>query len=341
MSTHDDYRMIGGAGERAQAAGLVGAEWYKSPVPRATMKALMKREDAPAVRDTLLWFALIAAAGVWMALSWGTAWFALAFFVYATLYTGAADARWHESSHGTAFRTRWMNDALYQLSSFMALRRPTRWRWSHTRHHSDTLVTGRDPEINVMLPARPGKIVLNLFALHYGPNEIARVLAHACGRIDAEERSYVPETEWPRLIREARVWVLIWAAVFALAWGIGSVLPLFYVVFPCFAGAWLHTFFGLTQHAGLPENVLDHRLNCRTVTMNPVFRFLYWNMNYHIEHHMYPMVPYHALPRLHEAMRDDCPAPYPGVLAAYREILPAILRQAREPDWSVQRPMPR
>lgn len=71
MSTHDDYRMIGGAGERAQAAGLVGAEWYKSPVPRATMKALMKREDAPAVRDTLLWFALIAAAGVWMALSWG------------------------------------------------------------------------------------------------------------------------------------------------------------------------------------------------------------------------------------------------------------------------------
>ena len=340
MSTHDDYRMIGGAAERAQAAGLVGAEWYRSPMPRATLKALMKREDAPAIRDTLLWFALIAAAGAAMALSWGTAWFAPAFFVYATLYTGAADARWHESSHGTAFRTRWMNDALYQLSSFMALRRPTRWRWSHTRHHSDTLVTGRDPEINVMLPARPWKVVLNIFALSYGPQEIARILAHACGRIDAEERSFIPETEWPRLIREARAWVLIWAAVIAAALATGSALPLFYVIFPCFAGAWLHTFFGLTQHAGLPENVLDHRLNCRTVTMNPVLRFLYWNMNYHIEHHMYPMVPCHALPQLHEAMRADCPAPYPGVLAAYREIVPALWRQAREPHWSVQRPLP-
>ena len=35
----DDYKLIGGAGERAAAAGLAGAEWYKCPVPRAEMKA--------------------------------------------------------------------------------------------------------------------------------------------------------------------------------------------------------------------------------------------------------------------------------------------------------------
>ena len=68
--------------------------------------------------------------------------------------------------------------------------------------------------------------------------------------------------------------------------------------------------YGLTQHAGLAENVLDHRLNCRTVYMNPVNRYLYWNMNYHVEHHMFPLVPYHALPRLHAAVKDDCPTPY-------------------------------
>jgi hypothetical protein len=28
------------------------------------------------------------------------------------------------------------------------------------------------------------------------------------------------------------------------------------------------------------------------------------------------------------------------VLAAYREIIPAILRQVREPGWSVERPIP-
>ena len=30
----------------------------------------------------------------------------------------------------------------------------------------------------------------------------------------------------------------------------------------------------------------------RTVYMNPISRFIYWNMNYHIEHHMYPLVPF-------------------------------------------------
>ena len=59
--------------------------------------------------------------------------------------------------------------------------------------------------------------------------------------------------------------------------------------------------------------MLDHRLNSRTVTTNPVFRFVYWNMNYHVEHHMFPMVPYYALPKLHDMMKHDTPAPYPSL----------------------------
>ena len=113
-----------------------------------------------------------------------------------------------------------------------------------------------------------------------------------------------------------------------------------YIGLPSFYGGFMTIFFGLTQHAGLAEDVLDHRLNTRTVYMNPVFRFLYWNMNYHVEHHMFPMVPYHALPRLHEAIKADCPEPYPSCWAAYREIIPAILRQLKEPAWHVVRELP-
>ena len=68
------------------------------------------------------------------------------------------------------------------------------------------------------------------------------------------------------------------------------------------------------------DNVIDHRLNSRTVYMNPVSRFIYWNMNYHVEHHMFPMVPYHALPRLHALIRHDLPAPSPSIPAAFREM---------------------
>jgi fatty acid desaturase len=105
-------------------------------------------------------------------------------------------------------------------------------------------------------------------------------------------------------------------------------------------GAWVHVMTGLTQHAGLPEDVLDHRLNCRTVYMNPVLRFIYWNMNYHVEHHMFPMVPYHRLPALHEEMKPYCPKPYASVFAAYAEIIPAVLKQVRDPGYAVRRELP-
>jgi fatty acid desaturase len=87
--------------------------------------------------------------------------------------------------------------------------------------------------------------------------------------------------------------------------------------------------------------VLDHRLNTRTVYMNPIFRFLYWNMNYHVEHHLFPLIPYHALPKLHAAIKADCPPPYPSTIAAYREIIPALARQLKDPTYYVRRELPR
>ncbi len=105
-------------------------------------------------------------------------------------------------------------------------------------------------------------------------------------------------------------------------------------------GTWLHIVFGLTQHAGLAEDVLDHRHNTRTVYMNPIFRFLYWNMNYHVEHHMFPMVPYHALPALHEEMKADTAPVYRNMIEAYREIIHALWKQSSDPDFFVPRAIP-
>jgi MocE subfamily Rieske [2Fe-2S] domain protein len=113
-----------------------------------------------------------------------------------------------------------------------------------------------------------------------------------------------------------------------------------FIGLPSIYGAWLMPIYSLTQHAGLAENVLDHRINCRTVYMNPVSRWIYWNMNYHVEHHMFPLVPFHALPRLHEAIKSDCPPPYPSLLTAWKEIIPALLRQMSDHAYHVKRKLP-
>jgi MocE subfamily Rieske [2Fe-2S] domain protein len=74
--------------------------------------------------------------------------------------------------------------------------------------------------------------------------------------------------------------------------------------------------------------------------MNPIHRYLYWNMNYHVEHHMFPLVPYHALPRLHELVKADMPRPYGSILEAWSELLPAVLRQRKDPAYHVKRKLP-
>jgi fatty acid desaturase len=339
---HQEYRLVGGAGESAQAAGLVNATWYKCPVPRPMMKQLMQRNDARAIRDTLIWYAAIAASGVLAGFAWHahSLWAIPAFFLYGTLYCSPADSRWHESGHGTAFKTRWMNDALYQAASFQVFRRATVWRWSHARHHTDTLVVGRDPEIAVPRPTDWVGIALSILGLKQVYNELPKMIAAAFGRINADDQTFVPASEWPKVFREARISLAIYAVAIGVSIYFRTILPLLYIGLPSVFGAWLYVYFGLTQHAGMPENVLDHRKNCRTVMMNPLFRFLYWNMNYHVEHHMFPMVPFHALPQLHETVKADMPPPYRSSLAAYAEIVPALVRQTHDPAFHVVRPVP-
>ena len=85
--------------------------------------------------------------------------------VYGVLYGSASDSRWHECGHGTPFKTRWYNDVVYQIASFMVLKEPTVWRWSHSRHHTDTIIVGRDPEIAVMRPTVILKVISMFFAV--------------------------------------------------------------------------------------------------------------------------------------------------------------------------------
>jgi fatty acid desaturase len=56
-------------------------------------------------------------------------------------------------------------------------------------------------------------------------------------------------------------------------------------------------------------------------------RFLYWHMNYHIEHHMYAAVPCYHLGKLHKAIEKDLPPSPVGLYAAWREIVEILKKQ--------------
>jgi fatty acid desaturase len=234
-----------------------------------------------------------------------------------------------------------MNDVIYQVASFMLMREPTIWRWSHARHHTDTIIVGRDPEIGTMRPADLARMAMAIFGIRRVPLALLGLARHALGYLTAEEASYVPATERARVVASARILLTIHVAVVAAAIALHSWLPVVLVgPLPSMYGGWLSYYLAVTQHTGLEENVLDHRLNTRTIYVNPILGFLYWNMNYHVEHHMFPMVPYHSLPALHRAIRHDLPAPYRSTFEAYREIVRTIARQRKDPEWYIRRELP-
>jgi hypothetical protein len=100
---------------------------------------------------------------------------------------------------------------------------------------------------------------------------------NAMGNVSPDERSYIPESEVPKAIFAARVHMAIYAATAAvslwmLAAGMGwrALIPFMIIGLPRIYGCWHFIMTGLLQHGGLAENVVDHRLNTRTVYMNPV-----------------------------------------------------------------------
>ena len=214
-----DYSLTGESAARAIEKGLAEADWYQCPIPRETMRKLLERKDGPGIRDTVLWFALLLGFGalggyLWVMGSW---WCLLPFACYGVIYASCSDSRWHEAGHGTAFRTDWMNNVLYEIASFMVMRESNVWRWSHTRHHSDTIIVGRDPEIAVPRPPNVFQIVGSFFNLRGMVHYFKRLAYHSAGHMAADEKTYIPESEFPAIFLKARISAGIYLAVIGLA----------------------------------------------------------------------------------------------------------------------------
>ena len=342
-----DYSLTGPESKHAIETGLAAAEWYHSDVPRKTMKHLMKRRDGPAARDTAIWVLLhvaFAAGGLYF---WGS-WLAVPFWLaYGVIYGSACDSRWHECGHGTAFRTRWMNDVVYHIASFQVMRNPVNWRWSHARHHTDTIIVGRDPEIAWMHPIKMGLMSLKYVGFLDAWESMKVIFRNAFGQLSADELDYIPESERSKAVFWARVHAAVYSltamtAISMLMAGYGwrATIPLLLIGGPRVYGCWHMVMTGLLQHGGLAEDVIDHRLNSRTFYLNPIGRFIYLNMNYHIEHHMFPMVPYYSLPELHALIKDDLPPANTSTFDAYLEMYRAVMRQRYDPNYYVRKVLP-
>ena len=54
-------------------------------------------------------------------------------------------------------------------------------------------------------------------------------------------------------------------------------------------------------------------------------------MEYHLEHHMYPMVPSYNLKKLRKEIDDQLPQPFTSLWDFYKKVLPSVIALATNP----------
>ena len=319
-------------------------EWFKAKIDRKILKELSKRSDLQGWSHIIIYFFTLVLLGFCCFYSWGSWWFISFYFCYCTLW-GGADAIWHECGHRTAFKTRKLNDFFYYLASFLNNFEPIRWRWSHSLHHSYTAsVDPHDFEVDDSIFT---KYSLFTFLIRFVPGYYflilhkslhLEIIKHALGIETKVMKECIPKDKKSVCILSSRIFVIIWVSIIFYSILINSFLPIFLFLIPKFFIS-LNIVWGLTQHMGLKEDTKDHRESTRSVRLNPIFSFIYWKMEYHIEHHMFPMVPSYNLPKLHNVIKNQLPKPQ-TLFEAYREIIPAVIKKSRDPSYYIPVKMP-
>ena len=295
-------RALASAAAALQTWPMRGAEAledsYGGAVDGPRLRALMARSDARGGARLAAHGALLLATGTVVSGALGSWWLVPALILHggviALLFCGL-----HETIHRTAFRSRRINDAVAALLGFLVLVPANHFRAFHMDHHRFTQVPGRDPELTIAKPTTIGAYVLLLLGIPFLRDQVLGMAARAGGRV---ADSFVAPHARPAIVREARIHAALYAAV-AAAIAAGWTAPLLYWAAPVLLGQPFLRLVLLAEHAGCPVRA-DMHVNTRTTFTNPFVRFVTWNMPCHIEHHLYPGVPFFALPRLQRATSE-------------------------------------
>lgn len=268
-------------------------------------------------------YAAITAVG--FALDRGWAW-ALVLVGQGYVLLGSYSAM-HEAAHGNLFRTRRANRIACWFWSSSLLTNGSVWRAFHLEHHARTAGPD-DPEnrykVDVTSPWQ--YLLMPLGGLQFFLVQLWESLGTIAGRYPG----YVRKGANRRAMRlDATLHVGLLTAVLVA----GAVQPS--LLLRVWGGAFL-----LVMLVLLPGTAINEHYRCaptgdafattRTILSNRVLRFLVWNSNYHVEHHLVANVPYHHAPSLHAYLAPRLQHVAPSYTAFHLDVMRSC-RTARPP----------
>ena len=206
----------------------------------------------------------------------------------------------HETSHRTVFETVWLNRMVAWVCGLLIVL-PAEWfRYFHFEHHRHTQDPERDPELQGVKPKTRLGYALTVSGLPIWRSHVLTVMRNAAGRCDDV---FVPRSGQSKVRSEARIMIAVYALLAVLSVILGTAALIYVWLLPVLLGQPFLRLYLMAEHGGCAHssNMLE---NSRTTSTNWLVRKVAWNMPYHAEHHAYPAVPFHQLPKFHLLTRE-------------------------------------
>jgi fatty acid desaturase len=321
-------------------------KWYRTEVPKNRLKELRTRSDAKGLPQAASFLALLMASGAtafYVQRNFSWPWFVLALLIHGNIAAFLINGI-HELSHGTVFKSAALNTFFIRVFSFFGWYNYPLFKASHMLHHQSTLHFPHDSEVVLPLSFSLKDLLLgSLVNPIEFKSRLGQHIRWALNRFSGDWETFLIKDprytravpNWSRFLIAGHLSITITSLYFGL-W----VIPVLTSLAP-FYGGLLFFLLNNTQHVGLQDHVNDFRLNSRTINVNPFFRYLYWSMNWHIEHHMYAAVPFYNLKKLHREIRHDLPPTPNGLMETWKGIRAIMKRQKTEPSYQFTPALPR
>ncbi len=294
---------------------LGAARNVRDIVGRKRLRDMTRRRDGPGLVFLAGHLALLALTGILLWRSLGTPWVVVTTFIHGIVVVHLF-APYHECSHGTTFRTRWLNGALGWFSGLVLMLPPLVFKYQHADHHTYTQNVRRDPQMIPMGETIRGYLFYAT-GVPYFINILRVLFNHPLGRLNESERRSMPESAQAAVRRESWIFWAVYLGLVAVSLWLESWAVATYWLIPRIVGEPVMRIIRMSEHVACAREP-DMLVNSRTVKSIAPVRWLAWNMPYHTAHHAVPLVPFHAIPALNAILMEHTSDVREGYLDAVR-----------------------
>ncbi len=310
-------------------------DWIKVDISQEDLKRFTKRNNWNGAFQTIGFLALLVATGslAWWAL-FSRQWIVLAVALYfhGLVYAHFGDAI-HELAHGTVFASKVLNTIAVTVYGWLFWPwNPHFYRVSHQNyHHRYTLYQGSDgedtPNYVEFTPRLILQLLFRIFHIQVMFQNLARLFSLRPTSMGWRGRG-IPLDSWEQFVLQRAsakdrrkvyrfaVFLLISHVLFvAVCIGLSVAgvvpglwfLPVLITFAPFYHPGFHGAMCGTHQHTACEANHPDFRISCGSTRLDPLSSFLYWHMEYHIEHHMFAAIPCYNLKAFRAYVADQMP----------------------------------